>query len=272
MDAKSTLRGPRRGFTLIEMLSVVVIIGILAGLITAAAIAARNRARRARIKIEISQLEQALGHYKAKYGSYPPDFTDPDAVARHLKRAFPKCPASNYPDFTGHTPASALVFWLAGPPEGPTSTKTIGLSANVKNPFDDSPSRISPLFDFDQTRLRYEGDALVYYPDIGVAAASNPYVYFRARAGGKYEPANAGKRQVYMSPEGSEVKPYYDGPLTARTGNTEWVNSKSFQVLCAGSDDIFGNGHQFRAEEDYEEGNYDNITNFSNITLEDELP
>jgi prepilin-type N-terminal cleavage/methylation domain-containing protein len=100
---------PRRAFTLIEMLVVVVIIGILAGLITGAAIAARNKAKVAAISVEISQLDMALKEYKNKFGDYPPDFFGvsgywpdgsvmPDsirdqaraAVLRHLRKAFPR--------------------------------------------------------------------------------------------------------------------------------------------------------------------------------------
>ncbi|MBN2295885.1 MAG: prepilin-type N-terminal cleavage/methylation domain-containing protein [Pirellulales bacterium] len=96
----------RRGFTLVELLTVIVIIGILAGLISAAAIPAIRAAKRATIKAEIAQLSASLEAYKTKFGDYPPDFagvndgnqtsTTPleadmrDAVLRHFRKAFPK--------------------------------------------------------------------------------------------------------------------------------------------------------------------------------------
>lgn len=88
------------GFTLVELLTVILIIGILAGLITAAAVAARTAAIRAAIRVEIDQIETAMNAYKDKNGDFPPDFfgvarNDSIGVAsraevvRHLRKAFP---------------------------------------------------------------------------------------------------------------------------------------------------------------------------------------
>lgn len=104
-------RPPTAGFTLVEMLVVIVIIGILGSLITGAAIVARNRAKRAMIRTEISQLELALTHYKQEVGEFPPDFANllnPHAVAdarnavlRHLRKRFPRyTPVGNQEDQT----------------------------------------------------------------------------------------------------------------------------------------------------------------------------
>src|SRR3989339_1099938 len=116
MHASADGMRTRRGFTLVEMLVVIVIIGILASLITGAAIMARLRAKITMVRTEIAQLEMTLTQYKAEVGEFPPDFAnlqfpcsktaglpDPnpnndeivrvnaqDAVLRHLRRRFPR--------------------------------------------------------------------------------------------------------------------------------------------------------------------------------------
>ena len=104
---KGTVPFFRSGFTLVELLVVITIIGILTGLVTAAAVAARRRAKIATIVMEVKQLETACMAYKEKFGEYPPDFAGVDgsldtggsttiqtaaqyAVLRHLARAFPR--------------------------------------------------------------------------------------------------------------------------------------------------------------------------------------
>ena len=65
--------GRAPGFTLIEMLVVVAIIGILAGIILAALPAIKGKANRARIRTELAKIEVAINSYKAKKGVFPPD-------------------------------------------------------------------------------------------------------------------------------------------------------------------------------------------------------
>lgn len=65
-----------KGFTLIEMLTVIAIIGILAGLIIPAATKARRDAAISKAKATISALETALSMYYTDYGAYPPSCID----------------------------------------------------------------------------------------------------------------------------------------------------------------------------------------------------
>jgi general secretion pathway protein G len=62
----------RRAFTLVEMMVVVVIIAVLAGLLLPALQSARVRANEARVVTEIKGLESAIAAFKAKYGVEPP--------------------------------------------------------------------------------------------------------------------------------------------------------------------------------------------------------
>jgi len=61
----------KRGFTLIEMLVVISIIGILAVLISANLNSARARARDAERKSDLKSIETALRLYYNDYGAYP---------------------------------------------------------------------------------------------------------------------------------------------------------------------------------------------------------
>jgi prepilin-type N-terminal cleavage/methylation domain-containing protein len=92
----------RHGFTLVEMLTVIVIISILAGLVVVAAVPAIRRARESTIRQDIAQLEMALVKYKQERGDFPPDFAGVgdingtirtaarQDVIRHLRKAFPR--------------------------------------------------------------------------------------------------------------------------------------------------------------------------------------
>ena len=64
-------RGPR-GFTLVELLAVILILAFLIALLLPALNGALRTARNAAVGGEINQLAQALASFKAKYGDYPP--------------------------------------------------------------------------------------------------------------------------------------------------------------------------------------------------------
>ncbi len=68
----SAFRVPHsRAFTLIEMLAVIAIIMILAGLILAGVNAARNRAHELRARRDVAQLKTAWDTYYADYQGFP---------------------------------------------------------------------------------------------------------------------------------------------------------------------------------------------------------
>jgi prepilin-type N-terminal cleavage/methylation domain-containing protein len=149
----SRILHPHSGFTLVELLVVITIIGILVALITVAAAGALKRARQAEIKVEVDQIGMAFETYKDTNGSYPPNCQVDDVnetgvenpnepivesqvltdLRRHFKQAFPR---SREPDNLlrtlvglnptgttagnfrvlrgGMTAGEAIVFWLGG--------------------------------------------------------------------------------------------------------------------------------------------------------------
>ena len=78
------------GFTLVEVLVAITIIGILAGILIPAITGAVRTAKEAAIRMEVGNIDQALEAYKLQYGDYPPDFYDWDQVERHFRKAFPE--------------------------------------------------------------------------------------------------------------------------------------------------------------------------------------
>jgi prepilin-type N-terminal cleavage/methylation domain-containing protein len=69
------------GFTLVELLVVITIIGILVALITVAAGAALKKGRQTAIKVELDQISMAFENYKQDVaGAYPPNLQVDDTV------------------------------------------------------------------------------------------------------------------------------------------------------------------------------------------------
>lgn len=63
--------GTRSGFTMLELLAVMVIITILVGLGAKGYSLARRQAKESRAKAELETLRTALNEYRVEYGRYP---------------------------------------------------------------------------------------------------------------------------------------------------------------------------------------------------------
>lgn len=83
----------RSGFTLVEILVVITIIGILAGLILPAINGALKTARATSIKMEIEEIDRGLANYATQHGDLPPDGSSWIVMNRHLNKAFPRLSA-----------------------------------------------------------------------------------------------------------------------------------------------------------------------------------
>jgi general secretion pathway protein G len=192
--------------TLIELLIVIGIIGLLAGLLLGAVILIRGKTRQAKARNDITQLSNALEQFKHKYGFYPPsrirlreryseyspnDMLDVDSVW-YIERMAPRITdtwATTGIDWNqnGQTDAGwhvtlqgdqCLVFFLGGLPIAGDPPGCLGFSTNVANPAQLGGDRLK-LYEFDTTRLvDLHGNGFYSYLD--PFDTGQPYAYFVA--------------------------------------------------------------------------------------------
>ena len=253
----------RHGFTLVELLVVIVIIGILAAIITPVAFNALGNARNAAISLELSKLSAALEAYKNEYGSYPPDMTNELQTRRHLSRLFPRQDLHEKNDLVALKldPAEALVFWLRGfypDPEHPL----FGDSNHDEQP---DMERGTAFYEFPLAQLTdIDGDNLPEYSP--PYCKRTPVVYFVH--GPDHYHVGTNLKKYVLEQDINEAKPYIRNVDDARH---PYGPHNSFQLICAGQDGRFGSwrdipnkiyptgqGYDPKGADD------DNITNFSN--------
>jgi len=293
-----------RAFTLIEILTVIVIIGILVTIITAAVAAAFRAAQRGKIGMEMSQIATALERYKAEFGEYPPDMFDDDALVRHVRKRWPRLDwqrmppeasqaesirtaindayGSNGVNFTlPNSQIGALALWLGGFPN--SDGKLSGFYADPENPFTPSNTFDGKTFadlEFGKN-VRSKGYSV---PVVGTEVRSVfvPIVYFRGKASGGTDAYDFTRQRFNFSgtdfPEFGLCVPYI---AEGTAGNVvRWKNPSTYQLIHPGLDGKFssavnpaqvvrivntGIGISFEDS--------DNITNFSdNSELQTILP
>ncbi len=261
------------GFSLVEMLVVIAILGILASLMLPAVWRAVVRAREARIILEVSQLDMAMESYKQARGAYPPSgFQTAPGVRdtlyrRHLRTAFPKHTEKGaLTDLIDVklSPAEALVFWLSQVTNDPRRPLGSGGDPHAFFSFDESRLRPSQRHEDGRPMEHLLGDSrIIFYEYFPPGVTEMPYAYFSH----PYT-VDGEVNQFLRRPNPRPVLYPYQAHRPAANGGNSWMNPTTFQIIAPGLSGEYGTVTSgqvkvFMDPSTYSEGDWDNIANFS---------
>ncbi len=268
----------RRGFSLIELMIVIVIISILMALILPAIGIIRDRVRTAEIRTEISGFEAGITQFIGEFGQEPPSFiilyeaptgdpswqtdtTSPSGLTQSrttIRQLWPQFDFSKVRDYDQDgdmtekfilTGDECLLFFLGGPDTitnvaDPTDRPVAdGFSKNPQDPFAPGGTRTGPFQEFDPDRM------IDYENTIGgTLDGAHSYAH-------KY-PSTVVPYLYLSSYGGRGYRPTIDGNMNENSGldpgqelgdvykqstDVAWKN-KSYQIISSGIDGVFGIG------------------------------
>lgn len=286
------------GFSLVELLIVIVILGILVALTLPAIVGARRNAQVAEVANEIRQLETAVTKFKSTFNVDPPSslYIPPagtawNAVDRARIRAlWPQFDFSTNglgPLRTPQEPGDALlrngnlhlngaeclIFFLGGVSPSKFTSSTpytpVGFSKNPQTPWSlVGTNRETPPFEFPTDRFTdLDNDGLPELLD-PLPSQKTPYLYLssQGRAYNKLNKPGPDDYDVHPSSNGQSSEDLAAAYFTVETPYKAH-RPDGYQIISPGFDGLYGAGGSYTNAAQLEKTNrtpeFDNITNFS---------